>query len=231
MSKHLRAIGFWFAESFPSALPRPEALASFAWDRAEKAAVLRHLREGHLFETYRGYSFCRFRCGADRHLIGHREYTDGVWVWPEGLPHYVEAHDVELPRSFIKRATGPRPANAPSTPLPVSLDWWTQWGRRRGAQIDLCDPWQAVSGWEEAQGLLRQLERELSVGHVLDGKTLRPVGRRVDCDDVLFIIEADPRLAVVHLTWSSTRERDPRWPSTAFVDGWAAWNAYRSEHP
>ena len=27
--------------------------------------------------------------------------TDGVWLWPEGLYHYVEDHNVRLPKEFI----------------------------------------------------------------------------------------------------------------------------------
>lgn len=32
---------------------------------------------------------------------GSRCLTDNVWVWPEGLSHYVEEHSVRLPREFI----------------------------------------------------------------------------------------------------------------------------------
>jgi hypothetical protein len=33
--------------------------------------------------------------------MGSRDLTDGVWVWPEGLAHYVEEHDVMLPDAFL----------------------------------------------------------------------------------------------------------------------------------
>jgi hypothetical protein len=33
--------------------------------------------------------------------MGCRCLTDGIWVWPEGLAHYVDFHDVYLPEEFI----------------------------------------------------------------------------------------------------------------------------------
>jgi hypothetical protein len=50
------------------------------------------------------------------------------------------------------------------------------------------------------------------------------VVRRVDRDDVLFILDGE-RLAIVHLTWN--RETDPRWPSTTLVPD---ISSFSSEH-
>jgi hypothetical protein len=36
--------------------------------------------------------------------MGHRCLTDGIWVWPEGLVHYVERHQLPLPQQFIDHA-------------------------------------------------------------------------------------------------------------------------------
>jgi hypothetical protein len=33
--------------------------------------------------------------------MGGRDLTDGVWMWPEGLAHYVERHAVRLPDEFV----------------------------------------------------------------------------------------------------------------------------------
>ena len=33
--------------------------------------------------------------------MGCHDFTDGEWIWPEGLAHYVEKHDVRLPDAFI----------------------------------------------------------------------------------------------------------------------------------
>jgi len=33
--------------------------------------------------------------------MGSSDLTDGTWIWPEGLPIYVEKYNVELPEEFI----------------------------------------------------------------------------------------------------------------------------------
>jgi hypothetical protein len=84
------------------------------------------------FNSQLGYSWCRFFCGATRDQMGSRELTDGVWIWPEGLSHYVREHDVILPEDFIAHALAEkRPSEFPHDPLhdfgPVSFDFWHDW--------------------------------------------------------------------------------------------------------
>jgi hypothetical protein len=225
VTESLRGIGFWFEPVFPSDLPSPEALAASNWDADEKAAVVRYLRSGHHYETYRGWSWCRFNCGAEDSTMGHSEFTDGVWVWPEGLSHYVEVHDVELPEEFVEAALSK--SEQAETKARFSLDWWIRWGKEREAWVDLSKPWEIITDWDESRNLVKELRRELPHEHVLEGKSVWPVARGLDRDDVLFIIEGDERLALVHLTWGSSRETDPHWPSTRLIDGWGAWNADR----
>ena len=33
---------------------------------------------------------------------GNLELTDGTFLWPEGLAHYVRDHDVRLPTAFVE---------------------------------------------------------------------------------------------------------------------------------
>jgi hypothetical protein len=40
--------------------------------------------------------------------MGSQDLTDGVWVWPEGLAHYVSAHSVRLPEMFLEQARNHR---------------------------------------------------------------------------------------------------------------------------
>jgi hypothetical protein len=44
-----------------------------------------------------GLSPCRF-CGKHN---GSLEYTDHVYIWPEGLAHYLTDHQVRLPDEFV----------------------------------------------------------------------------------------------------------------------------------
>jgi hypothetical protein len=33
--------------------------------------------------------------------LGSVEYSDGRFIWPEGLAHYVEEHQARLPDEFV----------------------------------------------------------------------------------------------------------------------------------
>lgn len=54
-------------------------------------------REEHVRSAYCGWHTCRI-CGA---ACGTEDVSDGVWVWPSGLAHYVGEHRVELPEEFV----------------------------------------------------------------------------------------------------------------------------------
>ena len=52
-----------------------------------------------------GFSWCRFLCGAPPEEMGSQELTDGRWLWPQGLSHYVRKHGIILPDEFSSHAT------------------------------------------------------------------------------------------------------------------------------
>src|SRR5262245_47957365 len=95
----LRAVGFWREEL--DLLLQPRWLVRPRWRRQDRARIVAYLRSGHEVTAYCGYSRCRFRCGVDDAEMGCAELTDGVWLWPEGLTHYVECHAVRLPEEFV----------------------------------------------------------------------------------------------------------------------------------
>jgi hypothetical protein len=74
--------------------PDPHDYVDDDWDEGDRAAVVHALRNGRSVRQFRGESTCRF-CGA---LNGARELTDGTYVWPDGLAHYLEQHSVRLPQ-------------------------------------------------------------------------------------------------------------------------------------
>jgi hypothetical protein len=94
--KTLHRIGYW-QERGAEHLPRPETLMDGATSGGahslERARVAALLRAGTSVFGSVGYSTCRV-CGLQN---GRDELTDGTYVWPEGLAHYVEAHGVVLP--------------------------------------------------------------------------------------------------------------------------------------
>lgn len=137
--KRLEVIGHWFRPEAPSTLPRPQCLVG-TWDAAARTAVLRHLRAGKVLVTFPDASFCRFDCGET--AMGTRDLTDGRFVWPEGLAHYVERHDVLLPERFVQHVIATNGDTASfRAPKPAfglyDLGPWQRWAHERGACLDL----------------------------------------------------------------------------------------------
>ncbi len=95
-------IGYWSAEpgneSAPDdRWPRASDHVDVSWDADERNDVADYLGRGFIVRAYMGYSPCRF-CGRDN---GCLELSDGTYVWPEGLPHYLVEHAVRPPDRFV----------------------------------------------------------------------------------------------------------------------------------
>jgi hypothetical protein len=110
---HLIKVGYWrerfsanwhreqdpdnpdYAVAFPGLeLPIPTPTK---WVGHVKDMVVAHLKAGETIHRWKGWSNCRI-CGC---VNGTVCVTDGVWVWPVGLAHYVEEHNVGLPAEFV----------------------------------------------------------------------------------------------------------------------------------
>jgi hypothetical protein len=95
-------------------------------------------------------------------------------------------------------------------------------------------PWYSIANIpDQMAGMERELRRELSAGHPLHGLPVRALGRRQDCDDVLFALEdGTGRVAVVHLTWTQSPPERPPWPATTVYPSFEGWVAegVRPEH-
>lgn len=76
-----------------------------------------YVESGTVARAYRGLSPCRF-CGEHN---GSKECTDGAYLWPEGLAHYIEAHEVRLPESFVRHAIARLDALEAAS---VDYEWW-----------------------------------------------------------------------------------------------------------
>lgn len=97
----LSLIGYWRAEGdSTSEYPDPRDWVDTEWDEDERHATWFYFASGTLFRTYVGYSACRL-CGMGNGAV---EYTDGTYVWPEGLAHYIYDHAVRLPDDLIRHA-------------------------------------------------------------------------------------------------------------------------------
>ena len=96
----MKALGYWHSDADPE-LPDPRDFVCRGWLGEERLELIRYLKSGAIFQGAWGHSWCRFTCGIADIEMGSRDLTDGDWVWPEGLSHYVEFHDVMLPEHFI----------------------------------------------------------------------------------------------------------------------------------
>lgn len=97
----LKAIGYWQEPEFPEGetLPHPQDLVNPFWRLDERAQIVAYLRAGKVAAQWRGYAQCRL-CPPGT-ALGSCDLTDGEWVWPQQLEHYVEKHSLFLPNEFI----------------------------------------------------------------------------------------------------------------------------------
>lgn len=108
-------IGYWRDDA--GNWPDPTHFIDPSWDDIDRQMVAAYLSRGFYARNYMGFSACRI-CGKDN---GAHEYSDGTYVWPEGLSHYVEDHGVRLPEKFVDHAL--RQAEHLET-AERDEDWW-----------------------------------------------------------------------------------------------------------
>ncbi|MGW9212014.1 hypothetical protein ACWGR4_34225 [Embleya sp. NPDC055664] len=79
-------------------MPDPADLVDTEWDVSERAWVADYLDHGQVAASWMGASRCRL-CSRPN---GSRDLSDGSYLWPEGLSHYVLDHAVRLPAEFFE---------------------------------------------------------------------------------------------------------------------------------
>ncbi|MCZ4102453.1 MULTISPECIES: hypothetical protein [Streptomyces] len=92
----LKALGYWRSESV-AGLPDVAAMMDVEWDESEREIVADYLNQGQIVRQFMGVSRCRV-CNEPN---GNAELTDGEFIWPTGLSHYLTAHAVRLPSEFV----------------------------------------------------------------------------------------------------------------------------------
>ena len=93
-------IGYWKSKYDPG-LPDVNDFVDETWTNGiERIVVTDYLSRGEEISRARGMSNCRV-CGK---MNGSTEMTDGEYVWPEGLAHYVRDHSVRPPSDLIEKA-------------------------------------------------------------------------------------------------------------------------------
>jgi hypothetical protein len=97
----LKRVGFWWSDDEPE-FPHPSEYVDESWDPLERDRAIIYLEQCYyLTRIACGYSWCRFGCELSAEM-GHGEYTDHVWLFPEGFLHYVRHHAVKPPHEFLE---------------------------------------------------------------------------------------------------------------------------------
>lgn len=90
-------VGFWYSKYEPK-LPVPKEQPTPWPQQALFCDLLKRVQDTKAeVSSYRGFSSCRC-CNRPN---GSQEYKHGGFIWPEGLLHYVEDHNVILPEDFV----------------------------------------------------------------------------------------------------------------------------------
>ena len=95
-------IGFWRRhknEDCEDNLPWPEDFIDEEQSECFINMVAGYLDSGSIRERYMGQAYCRI-CNTWGN--GSADLSDGTYVWPEGLSHYVREHKVRLPDEFVQ---------------------------------------------------------------------------------------------------------------------------------
>lgn len=98
----LECVGFWASEQDPD-LPDPADSIDRAWRQAEGDQVLSYIEQAYdLPYACSGFSSCRLGCSGTPADIGTQDLTDGTYLFPEGLSHYIRVHSVRPPEEFLE---------------------------------------------------------------------------------------------------------------------------------
>jgi hypothetical protein len=128
----MRLIGYWIESLLDTDFyPPQEFIGDLPLETRTKIAD--YLDTGLVYEVYRGISWCRFFCRVQS--MGNKELTDGYWVWPEGLSHYVRDHGVTLPSEFRDHIES-RPTPIPKEQWdksPPDKEFWKDWCRQNAS--------------------------------------------------------------------------------------------------
>jgi hypothetical protein len=102
---HGNWFGFW--QSPPGAdstIPSVEDFIDSCWNPPDKAQLIAYLAQSPFVvgAALGGEQclLCSVECSVSSFC------SDGIWLWPDDLPHYVECHSVVLPDRFVEHIRG-----------------------------------------------------------------------------------------------------------------------------
>ncbi|MBM0128153.1 hypothetical protein IMY96_25640 [Pimelobacter simplex] len=121
-------IGYWSGgHGSNETWPAVSDFIDHDWDEEERFDVGTYLKYGLVARAWMGYAPCRL---CDKQTNGNLDLTDGVYLWPEGLAHYVLDHKVRPPEEFVRHVHA---LNRWSDDWQINDAWWRSKRRRAGS--------------------------------------------------------------------------------------------------
>lgn len=109
----LKAIGYWMSD-VQDYLPVPKA---GIWNENDRQKAITYLDASPMALTNRAGELCHL-CNKE---IGGMERTDGIYIWPSSLVHYIKDHCVTLPPYFMQHLKDVNYAVLTEFPSPFSF--------------------------------------------------------------------------------------------------------------
>lgn len=177
----MKLIGRWCAghEDYELLAPPQELVGQYPTE--QKRAIVEYIyfdtnsvdSFARMLDTYFHKHRCVFGCGTD--WTGTSMHiSDGEWVWPVHLAHYVQQHDVMLPEQFIQHAL--RSTDEPKfvehlDRSQIDDTYWLQWCRenRSYSETEVIQAIRDAQDASEASRLasineqIKKLERESGI--------------------------------------------------------------------
>ncbi|MEK6833229.1 MAG: hypothetical protein AABY32_04225 [Nanoarchaeota archaeon] len=92
-----------------------------------KDKIVQYLSKGSDAICWRGFAGCRI-CDT---LLGTRCLSDGTWIWPQRLEHYIIEHNIVLPEEFINYMEEsnwePKSINIENIHINSDDTFWIKW--------------------------------------------------------------------------------------------------------
>ena len=86
--------GFWGSQS------EAMAFTDQSWQPRDKLQIVQYLKRSPVVvSASAGFAGCLF---CDAEFTKGTFQSDGVWLWPDDLAHYVECHSLALPNSLVE---------------------------------------------------------------------------------------------------------------------------------
>jgi len=170
----MRYIGRWIGSLKDTVYPPPHELAG-EYDRATQSIVVDYLINGHVLCAYRGFASCLYGCN---YSDGYAELTDGKWVWPCDLAHYVDTHSILVPQEFIAdvvASIGLQEFNEEWRSQHDEFDYWRDWCEKNATghlRNHICAELHSAN--QKAEELLNAMAQKMAHEHGLS--SIRCIG-------------------------------------------------------